>query len=122
MISSTLFLYLFIFVFTTFCAKESQQEKTQGSKFKTNMLFMAFLTHWFFCAFTNIGVDYNRYVYIIKYDCLYRFLRGDEIGFNGLSYILFALTHSADICIFIFKTTALLIFYYGFYSLLILLV
>ena len=117
MISSTLFLYIFIFVFTTLCAKFSQQKTFKGTKFKMNMLILAFLTHWFFCAFTNIGVDYERYVNIISYDCIWRFLRGEEIGFNGLSYVLFSLTHNADICIFIFKSMALLIFYYGFYLL-----
>lgn len=117
MISSTLFLYLFIFIFTTLCAKFSQQKTIKGTKFKMNMLILAFLTHWFFCAFTNIGVDYHQYVRIIEDDCIWRFLRGEEIGFNGLSYILFKLTSNADVCIFIFKTMALLIFYYGFYLL-----
>lgn len=117
MISSTLFLYIFILVFTTLCAKFSQQKTIKGTRFKMNMLILAFLTHWFFCAFTNIGVDYERYVNIISYDCIWRFLRGEEIGFNGLSYVLFTLTHNADICIFIFKSMALLIFYYGFYLL-----
>ncbi len=117
MISSTLFLYIFILVFTTLCAKFSQQKTIQGTRLKMGMLVLAFLTHWIFCSFTNIGVDYERYIYIISNDSLWRFLRGEEIGFNGLSYILFKLTNNADVCIFIFKTVTLLIFYYGFYLL-----
>lgn len=117
MITFTFVLYLFIFIFTTYCAKMAQRKKYTRVVFVWQWLALSFLVHWLFCAWTNIGVDYNQYKYIIGYDCEIRFLNGHEVGFNGLSFFLYKFIKNTDICIFIYKTVALLLFYYGFYLL-----
>ena len=117
MFSITGILYIIIIITTTICAKLSQHNVKGLILFRWKWLFVAFLIHWFFCAFTNIGIDYERYHYIISFDCQRRLSNGEEIGFNGLSYLLYRIFKNADFCIFLYKTISLIIFYYGFYLL-----
>lgn len=117
MLSFTFLLYLFIFAFTTFCAGMSQQKVVKGTRFKGQWLVLSFFVHWLFCAFTNIGADYEQYKFIISSDAGIRLLMGEEVGFNGLSVLLYNWIGNADICIFIYKTMAMVGFYYGFYLL-----
>lgn len=115
--TSTTLLYIIIIVSTTFFAGKSQRISSKGVVPKVKWLIVAFFIHWFFCAFTNIGADHDQYIYIISYDARFRFLNGEEVGFNGLCMILYYLTHNAEICIFIIKTLTILLIYGGFYIL-----
>ena len=115
--TSTSLLYIFIIVSTTFFAGKSQRISSKGVVPKVKWLIVAFFIHWFFCAFTNIGADHEQYIYIISYDSGFRFLNGEEVGFNGLCMILYFLTHNAEICIFIIKTLTIVLIYGGFYVL-----
>lgn len=113
----TFLLYLFIFAFTTICAGMSQQKVVYGTRFIGQWLALSFFVHWMFCAFTNIGVDYEQYKFIISSDAGARLLMGDEVGFNGISVLLYSWIGNADICIFIYKSIAMVGFYFGFYLL-----
>ena len=115
--ASTSLLYIFIIVSTTFLASKSQRITSKGVAPKIKWLIGAFFIHWFFCAFTNIGADHDQYIFIISYDAGFRFVNGNEVGFNGLCMILYLLTHNAETCIFVLKTLTILLIYGGFYLL-----
>ena len=118
MLSLTLFLYIFIMLSTTLLAKSSQKFYNNGEfQFKNRFFILAFFIHWFFLAFTNIGTDHEQYIRIIEYDSAILLLRGSEVGFNSLCVLFYGLTKNAEICIFIFKTMALMFYYISFYQL-----
>lgn len=103
---------------TTLLAKSSQKYYKNGEFcFKKGLFILAFFIHWIFQAFTNIGTDHDQYIQIIEHDSAILLLRGIEIGFNGLCVLLYSLIRNAEICIFIFKTTTLIVFYTSFYLL-----
>lgn len=123
----TLILYILIILVTTSFAKKSQcvrlhpnnaiGEEDSKCRFRIEYFYLAFLIHWFFIAFTNIGTDHEEYLDIIQYRAQIYMGYGMEVGFNGLSYILFNITHSGEQVIFILKTITLLLFYVAFYRL-----
>ena len=116
MLSFTYFLYLSIFLITTFLAFHSQKRMKSGDiVFDKRLLLCSFLIHWFFIAFTRTGVDHDQYIYIIQTDCERRLAEGEEVGFNGLCWFLHALTGNAEIVVLIIKTITLCIMYRVFY-------
>ena len=117
MIISTFFLYFFIMIVTSLFAMIAQNNKKGIVTFHLRWLLCSFFIHWFFCAFTNIGVDYPHYKNIIRNYSLSLFMEGEEIGFNGLSAFLYYITKNEDICIFFIKTLTMVLFYLGFYKL-----
>lgn len=123
----TLILYILIILITTCLAKKSQCVKLHPNdiisgfyskfRFRIGYFYLTFLIHWFFIAFTNIGTDHEEYLDIIQYRAQTYMEYGMEVGFNGLSYILFNITHSGEQVIFILKTITMLLFYVAFYRL-----
>ena len=117
MIISTFFLYFLIMIVTSLLGLFSQNNKKGIERFNIRWLLCSFFIHWFFCAFTNIGVDYPHYKNIIRYYSFSLFMEGEEIGFNGFSALLYYITKNEDICIFFIKTLTMVLFYLGFYKL-----
>lgn len=123
----TLILYILIILVTTYIARKSQSARLHPNnaisgtdskyRFRKEYLYLAFLIHWFFIAFTDIGTDHEEYLDIIQYRAQTYMEYGMEVGFNGLSYILYNITHSGEQVIFILKTITLLLFYVAFYRL-----
>lgn len=110
---NTLILYIFIFVITTLYPlffRTHNETKRKG-------LLVPFIIHWFFCCFTNIGVDYQNYYRIIEYIGTYRAFEGVEIGFTWFCLILKAFSLNPDQIIFLLKTLTIILFYRGFYKL-----
>lgn len=118
MLSLTFILYLSIMLSTTILASASQKKRHDGTVvFRKKLFWMAFLVHWIFIAFTNIGTDHDSYVAILEYDAFRRIAMGSEVGFNGLCLLLYQFTHNAEIGIFIIKTLTLGFAYLSFYLL-----
>ena len=115
-ISETRILYIFIYVVTTFFCACSQKTHAGKIIFKPEWLLASFVVHWFFMAFTDIGTDYEHYIRNVRYS--EEKLAGIiEFGFNGICYILYKITRSPHITLFLVKTIELGILYYGFYRL-----
>lgn len=112
MLSWTFILYFTIILSTTLLAFRSQRCLGKGVvKFEKSYFIASFLIHWFFIAFTHVGSDYPQYMDIIQYYCKDRMDLGDEVGFNGLCYILYYYLGNTHVVIFLFKTLAIVIFY-----------
>lgn len=110
---NTLVLYIFIFVITTLYPllfRRNSETKWEG-------LFVPFIIHWFFCCFTNIGVDYQNYYRIIENIGTSSAFEGVEIGFTWICIIFKALSFNPDQIIFLLKTLTVVLFYRGFYKL-----
>lgn len=123
----SLVLYIVIILTTVSFARYSQvccvhPDVAIGSnriviKYNDSFLLIAFLIHWFFLVFTDIGTDRDEYISIIEDRAEIYFSYGIEVGFNGLCFLLYKLTQSADIVIFLIKTLTLIVFYLSFYKL-----
>lgn len=110
---NTLVLYIFIFVITTIYPllfRRNNETKREG-------LLVPFIIHWFFCCFTNIGVDYQNYYRIIENIGTSNAFEGVEIGFTWICIILKTLSFNPDQIIFLLKTLTVVLFYKGFYKL-----
>lgn len=110
---NTLVLYIFIFVITTLYPllfRRNNETKWEG-------LLVPFIIHWFFCCFTNIGVDYQNYYRIIENIGTSSAFEGVEIGFTWICIILKTLSFDPDHIIFLLKTLTVVLFYRGFYKL-----
>lgn len=110
---NTLVLYIFIFVITTLYPllfRGNNETKREG-------LLVPFIIHWFFCCFTNIGVDYQNYYRIIENIGTSSAFEGVEIGFTWICIILKTLSFNPDQIIFLLKTLTVVLFYRGFYKL-----
>ena len=116
---STILLYVVVLLISTFCAAMSQKRRIYNGKveyyFRLNWFFLSFLVACFFCACTNIGVDYQNYVAIIRraeFDNLF----SGEVGLNLLFLMLKVfLCENTDGVIFVSKTLAMAIAYYAIY-------
>lgn len=115
-IRDTGLLYIFIYGITTFFALFSQSKQGGRIVFERRWLLAAFFIHWIFMAFTDIGTDYEHYVRNVKHS-IEGFETIIEFGFNGLCFILYKITRSPHITLFLVKTIELSILYYGFYRL-----
>lgn len=113
---NTLILYIFIFIFTTLIAVLSQHKMRNTMNSRPAGLAISFLVHWFFCCFTNIGVDYQNYYRIIEYLGTSSAFEGVELGFTWFCLALKWLHLNPDQIIFILKTITVILFYRGFYK------
>ena len=114
--NETRLLYITIYLVTVLFGALSQGSRNGRVQFHPVWLFFSLLVHWFFLAFTNIGTDYEHYIRNIEYsaDEMSSFV---EFGFNGICYILYTITKSAHITLFLVKTIEIVLLYYGFFLL-----
>lgn len=111
----TVVLYLMIFLVTSFLASQCQSlEKDGRIKVRRIFLYTSFIIHWIFLVFTNIGVDYNNYIRIIKNVSLENLFSESEVVFSGLCLALKNLFESPDVVVFFLKTITLVLFYIAF--------
>ena len=113
--SDTKILYITVYIITTLFAFLSQRRRKGKLVFRDLPFFCAFAIHWIVLAFTNIGVDYDHYVKSIEWTGFSDLSLFEEFVFNGLGYLLYSATKSADVTIFIIKSIEIVILYYGFY-------
>lgn len=119
--TSTILLYVSVLFVSTFCAAISQKRRVCNGKiqyyFRLKWFILSFLIAWFFCAFTDIGVDYYNYIRIVERAEIGSLFLG-EVGLNILCVILkFFLGGNADGVLFVLKTIAISIAYYAIYRL-----
>lgn len=113
--SSTALLYIAIYISTTILASYCQKVSIEGIRFKKMPFIMAFLVHWIFTSFTDIGVDYKNYFEIIEWLGTSSAYYGVEPGFTWICLFFRTLFHSSHIAIFAYKTITIVLFYYCFY-------
>lgn len=110
----TIGLYILIFFTTTSLASAY----TNGPKIvlfkKSYNLHLAFMIHWVFIAFSNIGSDYDSYYSLISSMHLGWALNSPERIFNLFCYFCQSLIGNAHVVILLIKTLTLILFYVGF--------
>lgn len=119
--TSTIFLYVSILCISTLCSMMAQKRRVLNGKvvyyFRFRWYVASFLVAWFFCAFTDIGVDYSNYIRIISSASLDNLFSG-EVGLNALAVLFkFFLGNNFDGVYFALKTSAILIAYYAIWKL-----
>lgn len=115
--SSTGLLYIAIFIITSVLGTLSQRHNNGRVVFIPVFFLSAFIIHWFFGTFTNIGSDYNHYINIIAEEAGERMETGNELGFNALCCILYNLLGNAHISLFFIRSLEYFILYYTFWRL-----
>lgn len=123
--SLTILLYIFIISCSTALAFSSQSiqtvnQKNVVKKFRKTPFILSGLIAWFFLAFTNIGVDYPNYYYIIEQESWGTFgsIATVEPGFGLLCVVIKQLiSPDADVVILILKTIIIVLMFFSFYSL-----
>lgn len=110
----TIGLYILIFFTTTSLASAY----TNGPRIvlfkKSYNLHLAFIIHWIFIAFSNIGSDYDSYYSLISSMRLGWALSSPEKIFNLFCYFCQNMIGNAHVVILIIKTVTLILFYVGF--------
>lgn len=119
--ASTIVLYLSVLCVSTFCAEMAQKRRVSNGKiiyrFRAMWYILSFVCAWFVCAFTDVGVDYDSYIRIIKRASFEELFLG-EVGLNMLAMIaktIFAENYAG--VMFAMNTLAILIAYYAIYKL-----
>ena len=119
--TGTLILYILTISIATIFALKSQKkimsQKGIFYNFKFPWFVLSFFSLWFVSAFTNIGVDYDSYLRIIRLASVDR-VWGGEIGFNFMCLFLkICCNDNYDLVIFVIKTMTLLIIFRSLYLL-----
>lgn len=107
--------YIFIYSITTLLAFLSQKKVSGGYVCNAGFLFVSFLIHWIFLAFTNTGSDYDNYYRIVQtpFDELFEV---SEPVFTGLGSLFTGMFGNPDISIFCIKTLTVILLYICFYK------
>ncbi len=120
-LSQTIWLYLAIFVTSTFLAFKSQRVLLiKGKKvcsFRITPFIFSFLIPWFFISFTNIGSDYVSYSMIAANVDMQNYMSylDSEPGMNLTFIVLKTICGSIDITLFILKSITIIIAFFSIY-------
>lgn len=121
----TIALYIGIIFTTTLLAFSSQRivfcdGKSKVEKFYKLPFVLAMLIAWFFISFTNIGVDYDNYRYIVQQETWSTFssIWSVESGF-GLVCVLIkqVVGENEDLVLFVIKSITILFTFFTIYNL-----
>lgn len=119
----TIIIYLSIIISSTALAFASQRIRYVDGiyttvKFNKSIFLISFIIAWIFIAFTNIGVDYYNYYYIVRQESWQTFtsIFSVEPGF-GLICVLLKQFVSTDahVVLFILKTVSIILAFWGIY-------
>lgn len=124
---STLILYICIIIGSTVLAFASQKiswssinNKYYCARFSLILFFLSALVAWLFLAFTNIGVDYPNYIYIVRQETWETFssIYSVEPGFGVLCLLLkFVCGSNSDAVLFFIKSFSVILYFICIFSL-----